>query len=226
MDLGEKIKELQRRQEELLRQANMLSVEIEQLRLQGTDGLPMAGNVEDGPIPIDMVDLDIVDFEPEPEIPQVEPEAPKVEVREAEVQEAEPDVPKAEIKNETQGPEDMPESLFAEEENPVTPKAKRSRSRKTAIVDAMAEKAAWRTDIPGPEVRSLRSAIALGDQVLFINRLFRKDSSLYQTTIDRLGEMSSLSEAINYLGDVFPEWNPESDDVYRFMMAVRRKIRK
>ena len=90
----------------------------------------------------------------------------------------------------------------------------------------MAGKAAWRTDIPGPEVKSLRSAIALGDQVVFINRLFRKDSALYQDTIDRLNAMDSLSEAMDYLSGTFPEWDLDSDDVYRFMMAVRRRIRK
>ena len=90
----------------------------------------------------------------------------------------------------------------------------------------MAAKAAWRIDMPGPEVRSLRSAIALGDQVVFINRLFRKDSALYQSTIDALNNMSTLSEAVHYLSETFPEWDLDSDDVYRFMMAVRRKVRK
>lgn len=80
--------------------------------------------------------------------------------------------------------------------------------------------------MPGPEVRSLRSAIALGDQVVFINRLFRKDSSLYQSTIDILNNTPTLSAAIDYLSETFPEWDLESEDVYRFMMAVRRKIRK
>ena len=90
----------------------------------------------------------------------------------------------------------------------------------------MADKSAWLHDIPGPEVKSLRSAIGLGDQVVYIRRLFRDDSALYQSTIDRLGGMSTLKEAVAYLSETFPEWNPASDDVYRFMMAVRRKIRK
>ena len=61
---------------------------------------------------------------------------------------------------------------------------------------------------------------------LLINRLFRKDSALYQDTIDRLNAMDSLSEAMDYLSGTFPEWDLDSDDVYRFMMAVRRRIRK
>ena len=122
------------------------------------------------------------------------------------------------------------------EEIPAEPKKGRRRRESIAevaentgnkaVVDAMEIAAAWRTDIPGPEVKSLRSAIALGDQVMFISRLFRKDSALYQDTVDRLNRTSTLKEAISYLSETFPEWDLASDDVYKFMMAVRRKIRK
>lgn len=136
--------------------------------------------------------------------------------------------------------EDLPEEegffgLFGEE-IPAEPKKGRRRRESIAevaentgnkaVVDAMEIAAAWRTDIPGPEVKSLRSAIALGDQVMFISRLFRKDSALYQDTVDRLNRTSTLKEAISYLSETFPEWDLASDDVYKFMMAVRRKIRK
>lgn len=95
-----------------------------------------------------------------------------------------------------------------------------------AVMDVLAEKSAWLHDLPGSEVKSLRSAIALGDQVLFIRRLFREDSALYQDTIDKLNSMTTLREAVRYIGETFPEWDTESDDVYKFMMAVRRRIRK
>ena len=74
-------------------------------------------------------------------------------------------------------------------------------------------------------MKSLRSAIGLGDQVIFIKRLFRDDSALYQDTIEKLNAMKSLDEAVGYINGTFPEWDMESDDVYRFMMAVRRKVR-
>ena len=123
--------------------------------------------------------------------------------------------------------EDLPEDLFgAPAATKPAPHAHKSKGKAPLVLDAMAGDAAWRTDIPGPEVKSLRSAIALGDQVVFINRLFRKDSALYQDTVDRLNAMGSLSEAIGYLGGTFPEWDLNSDDVYKFMMAVRRRIRK
>ncbi|MCR5243549.1 MAG: hypothetical protein K6C37_02260 [Bacteroidales bacterium] len=123
--------------------------------------------------------------------------------------------------------EDLPEDLFgAPAATKPAPHAHKSKGKAPLVLDAMAGDAAWRTDIPGPEVKSLRSAIALGDQVVFINRLFRKDSALYQDTVDRLNAMGSLSEAIGYLSGTFPEWDLNSDDVYKFMMAVRRRIRK
>lgn len=99
-------------------------------------------------------------------------------------------------------------------------------SKKVTVMDIMADKKAWLHDIPGPEVKSLRSAIALGDQVLFIRRLFRDDSALYQDSIDKLNSMPTLEKAIDYLNSTFPEWDIDGEDVYRFMMAVRRKIRR
>ena len=158
--------------------------------------------------------------EPVEEVKEVVPEPVKLEVKPEPVAES----------------DDMPESLFGDAPEPIEDagKGRRKAGRAVyqtsaapkAVVDAMAAKAAWRNDMPGPEVRSLRSAIALGDQVVFINRLFRKDSSLYQTTIDTLNNTPTLSAAIDYLSETFPEWDLESEDVYRFMMAVRRKIRK
>ena len=171
--------------------------------------------------------------------PVVEPkvEEPVEEEKEVVPEPVKPEPAKPEVKPEPVAEsDDMPESLFGDAPEPIedSGKGRRKAGRAVyqtsaapkAVVDAMAAKAAWRNDMPGPEVRSLRSAIALGDQVVFINRLFRKDSSLYQTTIDTLNNTPTLSAAIDYLSETFPEWDLESEDVYRFMMAVRRKIRK
>ena len=163
---------------------------------------------------------------PEPE-PHAEPEpAPEHPATE----------PLPEPEPEPEPSEDLPAGLFGE--GPAEPKAPtRGRRRRIlndienpaknkAVMDVLADGAAWRHDIPGPEVKSLRSAIGLGDQVLFIRRLFRDDSALYQSSIDKLNSMDTLGQVIEYLSDTFPEWDVASDDVYRFMMAVRRKVRK
>lgn len=164
------------------------------------------------------------------EVPAVElpdiPETPPVE-----------DMPPAAPRKESlPEDDDLPASLFGAAESLPKPEG-RTRRRKIlndveagqngkAVMDVMTDKAAWLHDMPGPEVRSLRSAIGLGDQVLFIRKLFRDDSALYQDSIDKLNAMPTLKEAVDYLSETFPEWDIASEDVYRFMMAVRRKIRQ
>jgi len=195
-----------------------------------------------------MVEEDEVEepvFEPEVEEIPVEPEPEPEPTPEPEpVADPEPVEPEPELAPEPVAdpiPEedeigDMPENLFGEIIEPK-PENRGRRKQKVraiidnetsdkAVIDVMAEKTSWLHDIPGPEVKSLRSAIGLGDQVVLIRRLFRSDSALYQTTIEKLNSMETLREAVDFLGDTFPDWDPESEDVYKFMMAVRRKIRK
>ena len=84
---------------------------------------------------------------------------------------------------------------------------------------------AWLTDMPGPEVKDIRSAISLNDRVMFISSLFREDSMLFQDVVSRINAQTSIDKVVSYLEETFPEWNMDSELVYRFMMAVRRKIR-
>ena len=94
----------------------------------------------------------------------------------------------------------------------------------TAVMDVMAEKQAWRTDRPGMPVRNIISAISLNDRVYLINTLFGEDPMLFQETISKFNAMGSLSEALAYIGEKHPDWDMNSEPVYRLMMAVRRKL--
>ncbi len=128
-------------------------------------------------------------------------------------------------------------SLFGELiEEPVSKSAERPKAVRTlndanaskvhkSISDAASAKQAWRNDIPGPEVKDVRSAISLNDRVMFISSLFRDDSMLFQDVVSRINSLNNLDKIVPYLEETFPEWNMESDLVYRFMMAVRRKVR-
>lgn len=134
-------------------------------------------------------------------------------------------------------PEDLPEedgfSLFggmAEEEEPKAKKTKapsehRQYSGHKVIADQKYGNEAWRKDIPGPEVKDVRSAISLNDRVMFISTLFRDDSMLFQDVINKINALTTLEKAVQYLKENFPEWDMDSELVYRFMMSVRRKIR-
>lgn len=93
-----------------------------------------------------------------------------------------------------------------------------------AVMDVMAEKQAWRTDRAGSPVKNVISAISLNDRVLLINILFKEDPLLFQDTIAAFNSMSGFEEAVTYVKQHFPEWDLNSDPVYRLMMAVRRKF--
>lgn len=93
------------------------------------------------------------------------------------------------------------------------------------IIDSMVDRQAWRTDMPGGAVKDIRSAISLNDRILFINKLFAEDPIAFQTAVGKLNTMESLEQVVEYVVAEHPDWNLESDIVYRFMMAVRRKVR-
>ena len=119
-------------------------------------------------------------------------------------------------------PEDDDMPLFAEPQ-PLFEAALNSPKAKKAVIDVMTDKQAWRTDIAGSPVRDLLSAISLNDRVHFIKTLFRDDAVLFQQTRAKINAMSSLDEVVDYVTANF-EWDMSSQVVYRFMMAVRRKV--
>lgn len=184
-----------------------------------------------------------VEQEPE-DLPEAEPEADSGQEIQAEPEtEAEPEQiagPESVTGPEPEAepvPEDLPEedgfSLFggmAEEEEPKAKKTKASSEHRQysghkVIADQKYGNEAWRKDMPGPEVKDVRSAISLNDRVMFISTLFRDDSMLFQDVINRINALTTLEKAVQYLKENFPEWDMDSELVYRFMMSVRRKIR-
>ena len=117
-----------------------------------------------------------------------------------------------------------PEAVALEPEPAVSdPVADKVASRQ-AVIDAMASRQAWRTDMPGTPVRDVRAAIALVDRALFINTLFGEDAASFINAVNAVNQMTSLDEAVEYIAQNYPDWDMESDIVYRFMMAVRRKV--
>lgn len=158
---------------------------------------------------VEQVELDIpepvVELEPEP----VEEPEPVVEPEPA----AEPVV--------EEGDDDLP--LFAEPES-IFEAAQKAQKPRKAMIDVMEDKEAWRTDMPGAPVRDVLSAISLNDRVQFINVLFDEDPSKFQQARARINSMNTLDEAVAYITSTF-NWDMSSQVVYRFMMAVRRKVK-
>ena len=108
---------------------------------------------------------------------------------------------------------------------PVTVAEKAESVAKPTVNDAMAAQQAWRKDMPGSQVRDIRSAISLNDRIIFINYLFKEDPMAFQESLTKINQMESLDQVVEYICTDYPQWDLNSEVVYRFMMAVRRKVR-
>lgn len=200
---------------------------------QGTEDLPES-EPETEQEPAQEVEQESEDL-PEADPGQGTPAKPETEAEPEQVAGTEPEAESEQVAG--PAPEDLPEedgfSLFggmAEEEEPKARKTKapsehRQYSGHKVIADQKYGNEAWRKDMPGPEVKDVRSAISLNDRVMFISTLFRDDSMLFQDVINKINALTTLEKAVQYLKENFPEWDMDSELVYRFMMSVRRKIR-
>ena len=159
------------------------------------------------------------------EMPQPEPEPVAEQQLEPEPA-AEPTAEPEPIAEPTAEPEPIAEpTAEPEPKQKPKPRPQPEAEQSTAIVDKLAAKQRWRTDMPGSPVKDIRSAIALNDRVLFINTLFDKDPVRFQADLTAINGMDTLAQAIDYFQEHHPEWNFDSDTVYRFMMAVRRRVK-
>ena len=171
--------------------------EVMDIELEPSDDLPF---YDDLPVIESEVELETEasdDIEQEPQVAE-EPQVVEEPVAEEPVVEM----------------DDLPEVVIV-----VTPEA----AAPLPVIDAMTAKQPWRTDMPGSPVRDIRSAISLNDRILFINYLFNEDPMAFQEMLTQLNAMASFDEAAAYAIAAHPEWNLESDTVYRFMMALRRR---
>ena len=168
------------------------------------------------------VEIDpVVDVEPEPE------QEPEVEVEPVvELEPVEEIVPLPEVFPEPEADDDDDDDglpLFAEPES-IFEAAQKSPKARRAVLDVIEDKQAWRTDIPGAPVKDLLSAISLNDRVQFINVLFNGDPNLFQQARAQINALETLDQAVEYITTTY-NWDMGSQVVYRFMMAVRRKVR-
>lgn len=190
---------------------------------------------EDEPEAIEPEEEPLEETEPEsdlePELAEVsEPEPVEEQEPESEPEpEAEPeiddDLPFAETPAPEEDDDDDLPGVFDLYDEPVTVAAKAADEAKPILNEVMAADCAWRKDMPGSPVRDIRSAISLNDRVIFINLLFKEDAQAFVDTLAKINTMETLDQAVEYICETFPSWDLNSDLVYRFMMAVRRKVK-
>ena len=177
------------------------------------------------------IDIEIDETVPAAGLPVEEPQTVEVQEIPLEVE----DIPEvvedvvedlpAAVEEETVEEEDDDLPGVFDISEPVTVADKASVEAKPILNEVITADYAWRKDMPGTPVRDIRSAISLNDRVIFINLLFKEDAQAFVDTLSKINAMETLDQAVGFVCASFPEWDLSSELVYRFMMAVRRKVR-
>lgn len=84
----------------------------------------------------------------------------------------------------------------------------------------------WEVDYPAPYIEDIASSIGFNDRLIFLKELFKGDQEKFVGAVNDINKMELFKDAIDYIREHFPDWNDQSDEVYRFYMNVRRKLRK
>ena len=204
--------EIQTTIEELRTHLDELEERLAALKEEAAEPIPVA--IEPEPEPVEP--------EPQPEPIEVEPEPVEPEAMEPEPEpepvEVVPEPVDVDLPTEV-----IPEPVEEAPESPIDLSIDMAEMGAKTVPDA--KNYQWMIDMPGGPVANVISAISLNDRVLFINTLFKEDPSLFQQTIAAFNGMETISEAISYVIANFPDWNLNSEVVYRLMMAVRRKLK-
>ena len=166
---------------------------------------------------IDLEPIEFISLATELEVAEEEVAIEEEPVAEPEVAD---DLP--EVAGDLPEDDDLP---FFDEPEAVVETAAEPVVKSAPIIDTMTDKQAWRTDMPGSPVKDVRSAISLNDRILFINKLFDEDPMAFQEAIGKVNSFETFAQVVEYISSEHSDWNLESDTVYRFMMAVRRKVR-
>lgn len=217
----EQIRALKKQAENLESQVAAYLEDMDMPEDSGTDGLfgsAVDGDLPEGPENDDLPEMPEENVCPDPE-EQDEPELPAEQAGPAMT--AEPERPV-----ETGGSAAEPPAFDIEldDEIEIVPIGE-AHAATGAVMDRMVEKESWRTDMPGSAVSDIRSAISLNDRILFINTLFHEDPIAFKEALSELNAMPSFEDGVKFIMNLHPEWNTESEVVYRFMMAIRRKLK-
>ena len=90
----------------------------------------------------------------------------------------------------------------------------------------------WEVDYPAEYVDDVYKGISFNDRYEFIKELFNVSGNLseaevlFRDTLDVINETDTFKKVVAYMRENFPQWDEQSDEVYRFYMAVRRKFNR
>ncbi|MBO4692207.1 MAG: hypothetical protein J5604_05465 [Bacteroidales bacterium] len=84
----------------------------------------------------------------------------------------------------------------------------------------------WEYDYPAEYVEDLVGSMGINDRLEFIRELFNSNSVEFERDMQHIDQLENFKTIVSYMRQTHPNWDEESDTVYRFYMHVRRKFRK
>ena len=195
-----------------------IDLDIDTETITDTEDIPVSVDVMEGSIPEDLISAD-TETEEEHALTE-EPEEDTEEDPAEDITEKEEESEDVIVME-----EEEEELLLAPAEEPAIRLETHASAPKVAVIDLMTSRQAWRNDMPGTPVKDIRSAIALNDRILFIKMLFNEDPIEFQNAISAINSMETLDEVLEFIAAGHPDWDMDSDVVYRFMMAIRRRVK-
>ncbi len=84
----------------------------------------------------------------------------------------------------------------------------------------------WEYDYPAEYVEDLVGSMGINDRLEFIRELFNSNSVEFERDMQHIDQLPNFKTIVSYMRQTHPNWDEESDTVYRFYMHVRRKFRQ
>lgn len=82
----------------------------------------------------------------------------------------------------------------------------------------------WMRDRPGMAVDSIRKAFSLNDRILLTNELFSGDGEAFDSMLGLIDNSENFTQVVDHCIKNYPQWDLNSQSVYRFFMEVRRRL--
>lgn len=147
------------------------------------------------------------DFEEEENIPEEEVEEEEVEEQ-----------PEAEEVAEEHEAEEVEEEETETEENIAEEEVQEEQKAQRDWYD-------WEVDYPAEYVEDLMGSMGINDKLEFMRELFGSDPQIFDRQMKEIDSMPNFKAIVSFFRQAHPDWDQESDTVYRFYMHIRRKFR-
>lgn len=70
----------------------------------------------------------------------------------------------------------------------------------------------------------IKDSLTINQKFMFTKMLFSGDFELFTSAIDRLDNLDTWRQAVDYIRDNYPHWDPDSEEYEEFIAVVRRKF--